>query len=125
MSEKTILCVECRGTFTEEETETVTACPRCGTTGLPALLSDSLTLKITRHELRILTHWAANYAHSIAAPDQTMDPVKCVEGVVQGIREQHADAGPLTLHEELQDVANAFGSKVESTIGDFIPEPRH
>lgn len=122
---KDILCVECRNTFTDEETATVTECPACGTTGLPALVSDSLTIKITRHELRILTHWASNYAHSIVREDQTMDPVKAVQGIVQGIREQSPDAGPLTLHEELQDVADAFQSKVESTLGDFTPKTRH
>lgn len=122
---KDILCVECRKTFTDEETESVTACPACGTTGLPALLSDSLDLKITRHELRILLMWASNYAHDIEKSTSTMSAVKCVEGIAKGIRDQHPEADPLTLAEELQEVANEVKSRVESSIGTFEPKLPH
>lgn len=122
---KDILCVECRKTFTDEETATVTACPACGTTGLPALISDSLDIKITRHELRILLMWASNYAHDIEKSSPTLSAIKCVEGIAKGIREQHPEADPLTLSEELQVVADTFQTKVESTVGDFTPKTRH
>lgn len=125
MSEKHILCVECRSVFTDEEADNATSCPSCGTVGIPADLRDTLDLKITLHELRILTIWAANYAHKLLNSDPTSNAPKCVQGIIKGIRAQHPEVGPLSLHEEFQDVADTFGSKVESTIGDFEPQTRH
>lgn len=124
MSEQHILCVECRGVFTDAETEHVTSCPRCGTAGIPADLREMLDLKITRHELRILTIWATNYAQKLLNSDPLSNAPNCVQGILNGIRAQHPGIGPLSLQEELQDVADTFRSKVESSIGDFDPKTR-
>ena len=124
--EKSILCVECRSTFSAEELDRsgATSCPTCGSTGIPADLKDALELHITRHELRILTIWAANYAYQCDKKDENSHLMTVVNGIIKGIRSQHAEVGPLSLHEELQEVADA-GHKVQSSIGDFEPPTHH
>lgn len=125
MTEKYILCVECRTTFTAEETATATSCPHCGSAGIPADLREMLDLKITRHELRILTIWAANYADSLLKSSALSNAPDVVAGILKGIREQHPNVGPLSMQEEFQHVADTAGSKVESSLGDFEPQTRH
>ena len=124
---KNILCVTCRSTFSDEELDAlgnVTSCPACGSTGVPADLTDSVTVTLTRHELRILTIWASNYAHSIKDSSlSTQDPVACINGLLSGIRNQ--TEGPLTIAEELQDVADTLGLTVSSSMGDFEPPTTH
>jgi hypothetical protein len=121
---KHIMCVICRSVFSDEETAAVDRCPTCGATGIPADTDDMVALKITRHELRILTMWASNYAHQIATDEDDSAP-KVVSAIIRAIHRQDPTVGPLTLAEELQEVADTFGSHVESSIGDFDPQGKH
>jgi hypothetical protein len=68
-----LLCLHCA---TETTSATAAAsggpgCPTCGNTSIPADLDDILTVALTRHELRILTFWASNYATAIGCPEVT------------------------------------------------------
>jgi DNA-directed RNA polymerase subunit RPC12/RpoP len=124
-AQKTVLCVECRSTFTDAETEGYTECPKCGSQGMPALLTDMHTINITRHELRILTMWAANWAEHIKDSEKKFYAPNAIAGIASGIRAQLPEIGPLTLSEEFQEVADVFQKKVETSLGDFEPNLKH
>lgn len=125
--EKHILCVECRSTFSDEEIEGHTSCPHCGSTGIPADLNDMVEIKITAHELRILTIWASNYAYSIKRSSPSA--VEVVEGICKGLKGQTPNTH-LSLLSELQEAADTLGVKGElhNSDGDVDyvePSTRH
>jgi hypothetical protein len=56
-----LLCLCCAATTTDDGH--LDACPTCGCREhIPADLGDTVTVTLTRHELRILTFWAAGFA---------------------------------------------------------------
>lgn len=100
-----LLCLHCREiTETAPEGPSLNACPRCGSTSVPADADDLATVTLTKHELRILGIWASNFAEGIKAgsPDAT----KVVYGILDGLGTQTDVA--LSLRQELADVRAAF-----------------
>lgn len=95
-----LLCVPCRNVVEVTPDHRLTACPSCGSTGVPADADDTVTLTITTHELRILTIWASNWA----AQDAVMAPV--VRGILDGLAQYTAAA--LSLSQEIADLRAAF-----------------
>jgi hypothetical protein len=122
------LCVVCRSIFTEEEIVGATCCPRCGNAGLPADADNTATVTLTAHEWRILTIWASQWASQVCAKNDQpgCDSVACINGVINEIRRQQPALKNLTMADELQEVADAFGSKVtvESSSGSETFEPK-
>jgi hypothetical protein len=109
MSEpKTTRCTTCRAEFTDAECEGATACPTCGSDGLPMSIAKDTTVKINPHELRILTMWAMNYAEDC---DKRRPGARKMADVVKGIVHalQPQVSAPLSFAAELKQVANTFG----------------
>jgi len=124
---KTTRCTECRSEFTDAELEGASACPTCGTRSIPMSIAQDTTIRINKHELRILTMWASNYAASIVSRDPSSRAAKSVQGIINALKSQ-VDV-PLTLADEMQEVADATGSKVELHQSDdvktFDPKPKN
>lgn len=57
-----LLCLECGTELVLSEDHELNRCPNCRGKGVPADLNQTVTLTITRHELRILTIWAGQWA---------------------------------------------------------------
>lgn len=102
-----LLCLQC-GTVAETSEEH-DACPGCGDSmHVPADLNDTVDLTITRHELRILTIWASNWARQHNDPGTS----QCIKTVLDRLGTQTDTA--LTLSQEIADLRAAFpGSQVD------------
>lgn len=102
-----LLCLCCR-TITEIQTDqSLAGCPGCGDrAGIPADADDTVTLTITKHELRILTMWADNHARSIASKPGMEHMPQVIGGIFDYIGTQ-TDA-PLSLAQEMADMRAAF-----------------
>lgn len=109
---RNLLCLRCG----EEVTVDFTApapegCPACGDTdGIPADLARTLTIRITEHELRILTIWASNWAHQIEGTAPAV-----IGTVIDRLVPQ--TPVPLSMAHEVADLARAFGEDNVSTHG--------
>lgn len=122
-----ILCLLCRGTFTDAEIEGQSACPRCGNRGVPADTRKQATATLTHHEWRILCIWAENWAERVAAKADAdgYDSPRAVRSITNEIRRQAPDISPLSLRDELQQVADRIGGEVDyhdgTTLETFRP----
>jgi predicted nucleic acid-binding Zn-ribbon protein len=67
--EKTTRCTRCAAEFTDADIEAATACPSCGSTGVPCAIKNDVQVTVNWHELRILVMWAENYEAAIVASD--------------------------------------------------------
>lgn len=80
------------------------ACPGCGARGVPADTEDTVTVTLTKHELRILTIWAGNWAdlHGTALPS--------MPAVIQGIVDELGKSTDvaMSLSQEISDLRAAF-----------------
>lgn len=96
------LCLCC--STVSEITEKVPGCPGCGCNRhVPADADDTVTLSLTKHELRILTFFASNWARRSADDDHI---AAGVQGILDRLGPQ-TDAA-LSLSQELADVRAAF-----------------
>ena len=109
MSEAYLLCLNCRGTFTEEQTKGW-GCPTCGNQGVPGDTRKTATLTLTHQEWRVIFMWADFWAEKCARDDKTFNSP--MPSLLREVKRQAPDLPGLTLMEEVQDVANKFG-KVE------------
>lgn len=98
-----LLCLECRDEF-EDVPEGYVACPGCGARGVPADTEQTVTVTITKHELRILTFWAANFA--AANRDRAPEMPAIVQGIVDELGKSTDVA--LSLSQEITDLRRAF-----------------
>ena len=101
-----LLCLRCRSVTDLEEGHFLACCPECHGTGTPANLDDTATITITKHELRILTMWASNWASAIVDKPHCEDSLLVIQGIVDALGTQ-TDV-PLTLSQEMADVRAAF-----------------
>jgi hypothetical protein len=106
-----LLCLHCA---TEQEIsddkisadEEWTGCPGCGDLKhVPANLDDTVTVTLTRHELRILTFWADGWARSHAGQEGA-HAQRCIRTIVDRLATQ-TDAA-LTMSQEIADLRAAF-----------------
>jgi len=101
-----LLCLRCRATLELPRDHDLTACPECGSHGVPADLDDTAAVTLTTHELRILTMWASNWAQSIADKPRCEDSPQVIQGILDHLGQQ--TAAPLSLAQELADLRAAF-----------------
>lgn len=111
--EKVSRCTACRSEFTaadlrEGTDDPVTACPKCGSKGVPSDPRKDTTITINPHELRILTIWASNWATEKCTDDNR----RSLKGLLGALSKQLPGV-PLTLRAEFQEIADEFGSRVE------------
>lgn len=109
MTEKYILCVLCRGTFSDADVDGHIGCPRCGSTSVPADTRKIGQVTLTNHEWRILTIWAMNWAEQCDRNQPSGTSRQCATAIINEIRRQAPSLKNLTFTEELQEVANAYG----------------
>ena len=125
MSEAYLLCLNCRGDFTEEQTKGW-GCPRCGNQGVPGDTRKKATLTLTHHEWRVIFMWADFWSEKCARDDPKFNSP--MPSLLREVKRQAPDLPGLTLMEEVQDVANQFG-KVEVHGGGATtivePEKKH
>lgn len=92
-------CTECG-----HEVETfdgLNACPACGSTSLPCAWADEVTVTVNWHALRVLVMWAENWQRARGLG-------RVVYAIARRLKTQHPDRLPLTLADELGDVAREF-----------------
>lgn len=122
-------CVRCRGEFTEADIANRSACPTCGSTGVPMDPAQDVTIKINWHELRILTIWAENFAGQCdrkgEAGEHTEEPMlPVVYAIAKALQEQCPTFAPLTLSGEVEQIRQHFGAdKVETNVPKGGPLP--
>lgn len=109
------LCLNCNQ---ESEPGNYQTCPKCGSDGIPVDLEGMLTMRISRHELRILVIWAERWA--MQADNDEMRRV--VYGIADRLETQDVAAGPLTLVGEINQLRDAFPS-LETNIPDPPESP--
>jgi hypothetical protein len=96
-----LLCLMCGVETDEFLGEPLAACPSCGDrSGMPADLDRMVAVRISEHELRILTMWATNWA--ARSPETTT----VMRVIVDRLATQTSI--PLTLSQEIADVRAAF-----------------
>lgn len=113
-------CTTCRSEFSESELAGVSACPRCGTKGVPMSIAQDVTVRINWHELRILTIWASNWAARCAESDRPgYDSPAAVGSIIRALEKQKPDESypPLTLLGEVQKIAEEFGTEATMIEG--------
>ncbi len=86
--------------------EGLSACPACGSKGVPCANEDQVTVSINWHELRLLCIWAENWQRSLKERSTV------VYAIARRIAAQHPGRSPLTLAGEIADVAKQFGGSV-------------
>lgn len=97
---KTTRCTDCAAEFTDEELEGVSCCPKCGSKGVPCLISQDVNIKINWHELRILTIWASNWANKLEADSQ-----RALKSILKRLEAQRPVEFPaLTLLDEIKEL---------------------
>lgn len=77
------------------------ACPACGSTALPCAWADEVSVTVNWHALRVLIIWAENWQRERKLG-------RAVYAIAGRIRAQHPDRIPLTLAEELGEVAGQY-----------------
>jgi DNA-directed RNA polymerase subunit RPC12/RpoP len=115
--EKPIECMSCGATFAWEELEGVKACPACGSRSVPVDRRQDQTITINPHELRILTLLADNYVQATLKPrPDCADAVRGFRRLLARLRAQ-VPGTPLTMGDEVNDVAASFNTKVQLIDG--------
>ena len=126
ISDAYILCIKCRGTFTEEQCQRKWGCPTCGNKGVPGDTREKATLTLTHHEWRILFIWADNWAGQCDRQDENSDAGSVIEAIAREAKRQVPDfPACLSLLDEVQEVANHFGNvKIHQHGKTTIVEPK-
>jgi hypothetical protein len=110
MSEEKITtrCVQCDAEFTSAQLAGVKACPGCGTKSVPLDPDDDVTIRINKHELRLLTMWSSNYVDSIVAPnDRELEQKAAAQKTLVAVRRRlsaQLPELPLTLADEVRGI---------------------
>ena len=73
------------------------ACPQCGSDGIPSSYENQVTVSVNVQELRVLCHWAENYAIKIGAAD-------VIYSIALRLRKQLPKDTPLTMADEFQEL---------------------
>jgi hypothetical protein len=101
----------CGNVATNNTSIPMKGCPSCGDRShIPADLDETVTIKITKHELRIMTIWASNWARKCGG-----DSLKPMRVILDRIGTQTGVA--LTLSQEIADLRAAFPES-EVTVKD-------
>ena len=99
----------------------VTACPSCGNTKVPADADDTATVTLTTHELRILPIWAANWAEAIKGHPGCEDSPRIVQGITDHLAVYTSAA--LSMRQEIADLREMFGDvtvyNADGTVSDI------
>lgn len=117
--ERDVRCTRCRSEFTDAEVSGASACPSCGTTGIPMRIADDVTIAVNWHELRILTIWASNWATAHCDRDSR----EALAAILHSLALQHPDKSPLTLAGDiaaLRSQLDSEGIDVETNVRDLL-----
>lgn len=112
-------CVDCGARFTEDEIANSSACPKCGSVGIPCDTAQDVRVEVNWHELRILGIWAENWARHCADKASEWDDSgkrmpKTVSAICRRLQAQRRDLIPLTLSEEIAELPRKLAEgKVE------------
>lgn len=126
-TESYLRCTKCAFEGFEREAQGLTKCPRCGTTGIPCLVADDVTVRINWHELRILGIWAENWAASGKTRDEG-EMQRLVNVICGRLHAQYPDKQPLTMTGDLGDLKrwaneNAGGMEIHGFSPDAEADP--
>lgn len=103
-------------------TEAPSECPHCGDVSTPADLDETITISITKHELRLLTFWSEAYARLYSR--MGWDPSDRMSATLKTLRDRLAmqTDTPLSLVQDLADlrleVAQKFGDTADLILFD-------
>lgn len=111
--EKTTRCTTCGGEFSDAEIEGASACPACGSRGVPMAIANDKDIRINTHELRILTIWAHNWAEQCDRQEGNSNCVKALGGILNRLRVQLPGVR-FSVIDEAQGLADHLGSEVKA-----------
>jgi DNA-directed RNA polymerase subunit RPC12/RpoP len=94
-------------------------CPECGHRGIPADLTEKVSVSITWHELRVLTIWAERWASHCK---DTPNMLPTVYGIADRLQMQHMDKPGLTFLSELSDLRGTGFGNIEQNVIREEPE---
>lgn len=118
--EKTIRCTKCYGEFSKEETKNVSCCPKCGSKGVPMLISQDVEIKINWHELRILCSWAENLAEVKCDEDSR----SMLEAMMNRLDKYRPEGGAaLTLTREVKELQEVYPETTLVMDGKVLVSP--
>ncbi len=116
------LCLRCSANINpqdprlfDEEHPFYGGCPECGETGIPADLDDSVNIKITWHELRVIVMWAERWASANVDKPENKSMLETVYGIADRVQFQHIDKPGLTFRSELTALSEA-GYKITQNV---------
>lgn len=98
-------CVNCGHRV--ESFDGLSACPKCGSTGVPCPDDSQVTVSVNWQELRVLGIWAENY-------QRTLKDGGPVYAIAKRLEAQHPTRAPLTLAGELGQLAKEYDISVSS-----------
>lgn len=111
-----VRCTKCGSEFTDAQLENVSACPKCGTKGVPSAIDDDVVVRVNWHELRILGIWASFWA---SKDDFEPDSRAALSAIIARLEKQYPEKTPLTLagevrklQEEMPSIELRQGTKV-------------
>lgn len=87
-----------------ESFEGLSACPACGSKGLPCDDANQVSVSVNWHELRVLVIWAERWGLKIGKAGT-------VYAIARRIREQFPDRTPLSLAGDISGLREAFGAE--------------
>lgn len=116
-----LLCLRC-GVWSDPP-EGATACPSCGGTGSPASANEMVEVRITWHELRVLTIWAERWANLERQEDRA-GMLKVVYGIADRLQSQYLDRPGLTFASEIAELRAMLGPNNVEVHGlpDGVPD---
>ena len=104
---ETWTCLEC-GKDTNPD-KNLTACPNCGSKGIPVSSLDSVTVKISQHELRILCMWAENWADYTDKNElSSLNGRAIITNIANRISKNEEVTSPLTFSGEFKQLKKAY-----------------
>ena len=101
-----IRCLACASEFDLEKLSNVSACPACGSKGIPIRPADVIQVRVTWHELHVLVVWAERWASRHQDPEM----IKAVRTIAAFLGAQHPDKPALTFMGEIEELREKFGS---------------
>lgn len=120
---KTTRCTQCGSEFSDNEIEEKTACPECGSTGVPMAISEDVEVKINWHELRILSIWAENWGRQCDKQEEDESKktnLYTVMSIAERLQKQFPDKTPLTLFSEVRDLRKSYDIETDIDNDSFL-----
>jgi hypothetical protein len=104
-------CTDCGVRIEMDESTNLSACPMCGSTGIPCGDENQVTVSINWHELHVLCVWAERWGLEKVGGAGT------VYAIARRLQQQHSDRPALTFAGEVNELKREYGAgNVETNV---------